>query len=468
MRIAKVLLLLIAVTAIVTDNAFAQAAPDWKQLNAETLEYFTALVKLDTSNPPGHETKAAKYVQSILEKNGIPATVVGSDPDRMNVIARLKGSGAKKPVLIMGHTDVVGVQKERWTEDPFGGILKGGFIWGRGTLDDKDNLVASLMTMLVLKRSAAKLDRDVIFVAESGEEGSPGVGMQYLIKEHWPEIEAEYALAEGGGFSSVGGKVTHQNVALIEKVPRGVKLVTHGTAGHGSQPRMDNAIVRLSAAVEKVGNWQPPMRMNDITRTYFERLSLIATPEEAKRYRDLFDSTKTVAVQDWFRQNDIYLNSILRTTISPNQFQGGFRSNVIPSEASATLDIRALPDEDMEKFRAEIAKVIGDPDVKIEANPQMRPAPPPSKMDTEMFKVLEAVQKRMFPGTVLLPSMLTGATDMSGLRARGVQCYGVGSEIPVEDLLGHAPHSDNERVKETGLYDFVRYQYEVVLEIAKK
>lgn len=467
MRFPKVLILLCALTAG-ANSAPAQTAPDWNKLNAETLEYFTTLVRTDTSNPPGHETQIAQYVKSILEKNGISATLVGPDPDRQNLIARLKGSGAKKPILIMGHSDVVGVQKERWTEDPFSALRKDGFIWGRGTLDDKDNLVASLMTMLVLKRSGVALDRDVIFVSEAGEEGSPGVGMPYLIKEHWPEIDAEYALAEGGGFSSRGGKVTHQNVALTEKVPRGVKLVTHGTAGHGSQPRMDNAIVRLSAAVERVGNWQPPMRLNDITRAYFERLAQVAQPADAARYKQLFDSSKTAAVQDYFRANDIYLNSILRTTVSPNQFQGGFRSNVIPSEATATLDIRALPDEDIDTFRAQLAKVISDPAVTIEANPNMRPAPPSSKMGTEMFRTLESVQKRLFPGTVTIPSMLTGATDMSGLRARGVQCYGVGSEVPAEDVLGHAPHSDNERVKESGLYDFVRYQYEVVRDIAQK
>ncbi len=151
--------------------AIAQTAPDWNKLNAETLEYFTAVVKMDTSNPPGHETQVAKYIQSILEKNGISATLVGPDPDRLNLIARLKGSGAKKPVLIMEHSDVVGVQKERWTEDPFSALRKDGFIWGRGTLDDKDNLIASLMTMLVLQRSGVALDRGLIFVSEAGEEG---------------------------------------------------------------------------------------------------------------------------------------------------------------------------------------------------------------------------------------------------------------------------------------------------------
>lgn len=442
------------------------------------------MVRIDSSNPPGNETKVAQYIKGVLDKEGIPSKLVGADPDRLSVIARLKGSGAKKPILIMGHTDVVGVQKERWSEDPFGAKLVDGYIWGRGTIDDKDVVVGALMTMLVLKRSGIPLDRDVIFVAEAGEEGGGGAagarppaaaggarpqigyGIQYIIQNNWPDIDAEYCLTEGGEFSSVGGKVLYQKVELSEKVGRGMRLVAKGTAGHGSQPREDNAIAHLGGAVYRIAEWQPPMHLTDITRTYFERLAQVSNPKEAARYKAIFDSAKTSEVQSWFRKNDIETNSVLRTTISPNIIQGGFKSNVIPSEASATLDIRAVPGEDMDKFKAEMERVIGDPEIAIEASNYNGAAAPPSAMDTEMFRTLEQVQKQLYPGTVILPWMATGATDMRGLRIKGMQCYGIGAEIPREDKLTHAMHSDNERVKESGLYQFVRYEYEVVAKMA--
>jgi acetylornithine deacetylase/succinyl-diaminopimelate desuccinylase-like protein len=464
---------------------------DWSKLQAETLDHFSAMVRINSSNPPGNETVVAKYIQSVLQKEGIPSKLVGTDPNRLSVIARLKGSGAKKPILIMGHTDVVGVQREKWSEDPFGAKLVDGYIWGRGTIDDKDLVAGALMTMLILKRSNTPLDRDVIFVAESGEEGGGGAaglpqggtgparggggrgaatyGIQYIIQNNWPDIDAEFCLTEGGSFISTGGKVLYQRIELVEKVGRGMRLVAHGTAGHGSMPRMDNAIMHLGGAVWKIGQWQPPMKLTDVTRTYFEMLGQIAPPEDAARYKALFDSSKTEEAQDWFRKNNIEVNSMLRTSISPNIITGGFKSNVIPSEAEATLDIRAIPGEDMEKFKAMIEKVIDDPQVTIEtAGNFSAPTPTPSTTGTEMYKMLETVQKRLFPGTATLPYMVTGGTDMRGLRMKGMECYGIGAELPTEDMVTHAMHSDNERIKESGLYQFVRYEYEVVAGMAGK
>jgi hypothetical protein len=470
--------------------AFAQAQQlDWKKLQAETLEHFSALVRINTSNPPGNETVAAKYIQTVLEKDGIPSKLVGTDPNRLSVIARLKGSGAKKPILIMGHTDVVGVQREKWSEDPFGAKLIDGYVWGRGTIDDKDLVTGALMTMLILKRTNTPLDRDVIFVAESGEEGgggaappapgaparggggrgAPTYGIQYIINNNWPDIDAEYCLTEGGSFVSTGGKVLYQRIELVEKVGRGMKLVAHGTAGHGSMPRMDNAIMHLGGAVWKIGQWQPPMNLTDVTRTYFEKLAQVSPPEEAERFKALFDSGKTAAAQDWFRKNNIEVNSMLRTSISPNIINGGFKFNVIPSEAEVTLDIRAIPGEDMEKFKAMMEKVIDDPQVTIEVTGNLTaPSPKPSTTGTEMYKMLEKVQQKIYPGTATLPYMVTGGTDMRGLRMKGMECYGIGAELPTEDMVTHAMHSDNERIKESGLYQFVRYEYEVVTGMAAK
>jgi acetylornithine deacetylase/succinyl-diaminopimelate desuccinylase-like protein len=473
LRISAYLLTgLSAVSSVASSPAFAQKPIDWKAADTETLNYFRSLIRLDTSNPPGNETIAAKYLQGILEREGIPAKLVGANPQRLSLIATLKGNGTKKPILIMGHTDVVGVQRERWTEDPFGAALIEGYIWGRGTIDDKDKVVASLMTILELKRSGVRLDRDVIFVAEAGEEGGSSdgsFGMQYIIRNNWADIDAEYCLTEGGNFYSRGGKVLYQKVEVSEKVGRGMRLVARGTSGHGSMPREDNAIVHLSAAVAAIGRWQPPMHLTDVTRTYLERLILVSSPEDAARIKALFDSSKTAQAQEYFRKNDLEMNSILRTSISPNIIQGGFRTNVIPSEATATLDIRAIPDEDMDKFKEMMTKVINDPAVTIESNQNNLGAaspPPASGLQTAMFQALEKAQQKFYPGTAILPWMATGATDMRGLRARGVQCYGIGPDLPQEDLVTHAMHSDNERIKESGLYTFVHYMYDAVLQVA--
>jgi len=176
-------------------NAAERYVVDWDKLQPETLEHYTHVLRIDTSNPPGNETRVATYVKSVLEREGIPAQLFALDPARANVLARIKGNGSKKPILLMGHSDTVGVQRERWSMDPFAAIRKDGFIYGRGAQDDKDNLTAGLMLMLLLKRLDVKLDRDVIFLCEAGEEGTSQVGIDFMVEKHWDEIEAEYALA---------------------------------------------------------------------------------------------------------------------------------------------------------------------------------------------------------------------------------------------------------------------------------
>jgi len=459
--------------ALMASAICAQSKPiDWKAVDAETLRYFTDLIQQDTSNPPGNETVEAKYLQGILEREGIPTKLVGTDMQRLSLIARLKGNGSKKPILIMGHTDEVPVQRDRWTQNPFGAAIVDGFIWGRGTLDDKPLVIGSLMTMLLLKRSGVELDRDVIFVAESGEEGGGGgggYGMGYIIQNNWADIDAEYCLSECGDFRSVGGKVLYQKVAVSEKNGRGMMLVAHGTAGHGSQPREDSAVVHLAAAVAAVAHWQPPMHLTDTTRTYVEKVASVTSLENAARLRGLFDSAKTEESQAWFRKNDVEMNSELRTTVDPTIFQGGFRSNVLSSEANATLDIRAVANEDMEKYRAELIRVINDPLVSVEVTGNFGgAAPPDSRTDTEMYRALEQAGARAYPNTPTFPWMWTGGTDMRGLRAKGMQCYGIAPEYPQEDTMTHAFHSDNERVSEVGIYKFIQYMYDAVHQVAAK
>jgi acetylornithine deacetylase/succinyl-diaminopimelate desuccinylase-like protein len=442
-------------------------AVDWQQQKAEILRHHRSLVQIDTSNPPGNETKAAEYLKSVFDSEGIPAQLFALDPTRANIVARLKGNGSKRPILILGHTDVVGVQREKWPVDPFGAMLKDGYIWGRGSVDDKDKVAANLMVMLLLKRTGARLDRDVIFLAEAGEEGTTGPGIDFMTSRHFDDINAEFALTEGGSATLENGRVTVVQIQTTEKVPRSTRLVVNGTSGHGSVPRVDNALVHLSAAVAKVGTWETPMRLNDTTRTYFEKLAAISPPEKAARYNALFDAKQAEAAERYLAVNEPQRYSMLRTSIVPTIIKGGFRVNVIPSEAEATLDVRALPDENLDRLFAEMRKVIGDPAVKIERVPgNDRPAGAPSRLDTEMYRALEQVSKRMYPGATVLPAMSTGATDMAQLRAKGIQCYGIGPARTEQDGTNYGAHSDVERLPEASLYQFVEFTWNAVTAVA--
>jgi acetylornithine deacetylase/succinyl-diaminopimelate desuccinylase-like protein len=447
--------------------AYAQGPPvDWKAQQGETLARFRALVQIDSASPPGNETKVVDYLKGVFAEAGIPVQVFAKDPARANLVARLPGNGKKRPVLLLAHTDVVGVQREKWPMDPFGAIIQDGYVWGRGTTDDKDKLVSNLMLMLLLKRGGVTLDRDVIFLAESGEESTTEVGIDFMVDQHFDAIDAEFAMTEGGSVTMDGGKATAVLLSTTEKLPRGAKLVATGTSGHGSIPRLDNAIAHLSAAVAKVAAWETPLSLNETTRTYFERLAAISPADRAVRYRALLNPKPAPAVQRYLAANEPQRYSMLRTSVAPTMIQGGFRANVIPSEAEATLDIRMTPGEDADKFFTAMAKVIGDPAVKIVPNAAKRPAGPPSGLNTDMFRALEAVSKRMYPGAATLPIMMTGATDMAELRAKGMQCYGIGPESTDEEFAAHGWHSDVERATAGSIYKLAEFTWNAVMEVA--
>lgn len=443
----------------------AQASqPDFKAALKETVEILQGFIKVDTSNPPGNETKGAVYLKTFFDREGIPSEILELEPGRGNIVARLKGNGSKKPLLLMGHIDVVGVERDKWTVDPFGGIIKDGYIYGRGAADDKGMTTVCLQIMMLLHRAKVPLDRDVIFLAESGEESSTHVGIDFMVKQHWDKIACEFALNEGGRIFQKSNRVQYVGVSTTEKVPRPILLSARGTSGHGSQPRLDNAIVRLSAAVGKFGTWQPPMRLNDTTRAFFQKLAAISPPEEAFLYTHLEDPVLGPMVEEKLRATSIMYNSMLRTSISPTIIKGGFRNNVIPGDALATLDVRALPDEDMTNFVHTLREVINDPAVEVIPAGGARPATTPSRLDTEMFAALERAQKKVFPEAVTLPIMLTGATDSAQLRAKGVQAYGVGSVASEGETT--RVHGNDERLSIAGLGRFLEFLYVAVADIA--
>lgn len=436
----------------------------WNARRGEILRYFRALVQIDTSNPPGNERKVVDYLKAVLDKEGIPSRTFALDPNRPNLVARLKGNGSKRPLLMLAHTDVVPVQRDHWPVDPFAAVVRDGYVWGRGTTDDKDKLTAILMTLLIVKRAGVPLDRDLIFLAESAEEAdASGVGIRFMVEQHFDAIDAEFAITEGPGVTLEDGHATVVQVTTSEKVPRRVRLVASGTSGHGSIPRLDNAVTHLAAAVEKIGTWQMPMRLNDTTRTYFEKLAAVSPPDRAARYRSIVNRNDTTAATErYLAEFEPEHYSMLRTSLVPTMLQAGGGPNVIPSTAEATIDIRALPDEDIAAFLIEMRRVINDPAVAIAPLPTTRPAAQPSTIDSDMYRGLERAASQIYPGATIVPGMLVAATDMAQLRAKGMQAYGVGPAMTSEDRLQHAWHSDVERLSEESLYQFVEFVWTAV------
>jgi acetylornithine deacetylase/succinyl-diaminopimelate desuccinylase-like protein len=442
--------------------------PDWSRIEEETMRHFQALVRFDTSDPPGNEKPAADYLRQVLEAEGIPVQTFALEPNRPNVVARIKGNGARRPLLIMGHTDVVNVDPAKWTHPPFSAARAGGYVYGRGTQDDKDNVTASLMVLLTLKRLNVPLDRDVIFLAESGEEGSTRVGIQFMVNQHFAEIDAEYCLAETGGVTREGGQVKYATVQTIEKIPFAVELTARGISGHGSVPLLGNSIVHLGAALGRLADWHSTIRLNETTRAYFTRLAELSSGADAQRYRDVLDPQKVASVDRYFHANDPAKAALLHATASATMLSGGYRLNVIPSEAKAQLDLRVLPDDKPEPVLESIRQAVNDPSVTVALAPRdSRPAGK-SGLGTEAFKALEGALRQRY-NTATLPVMSTGATDMAYLRARGVQCYGIGPAIDAEDApQGYGSHSDQERILESELHRFVRFTWDVVTELAAR
>jgi len=327
------------------------------------------------------------------------------------------------------------------------------------------------MTLLTLKRRNVPLDRDVIYLVEAGEEGSTGVGIGYVVQQHYPAIDAEYCFAEGGNVTRVAGQVRFAAIQAQEKVSRGIELTAVGPSGHGSAPLSGMAIVELSKAVAALGSWRVPFLFNDTTREFFRLMATVSSPTDAARYRAVLggDAAAAAAAHDSFQKNEPRYASMLHTSISPTIIAGGYRSNVIPSEAKATLDVRMMPEEDPAAFLAAVQQVINNPAVTARyTSNTSRPVPPPAKLDSEAFKVVQSAVARNYD-TVAIPMMGTGATDMAQVRNKGMQCFGIGPASDLEDAAkGFAAHSDQERILEAEIYRFVQFSYEVVYDLVRK
>jgi acetylornithine deacetylase/succinyl-diaminopimelate desuccinylase-like protein len=436
-----------------------QKPTDEEAAQRESQQILTDLIRIDTSG--GDETKAAEYIQGILKHEGIESHIYELQPGRGNLVARMKGSGKKKPILLMGHLDVVGVQREHWDTDPFAPTIKDGYLYGRGAMDDKGMVTANLEAFLQLHRQHVSLDRDVIFLAEAGEEGEPKVGIDFMIEKHWDEIAAESCLNEGGGIVLVNGEVQYVAVSTTEKVPWPTKLIASGHSGHASVPVPDNPVTHLAAAVEKAGTFEMPAHLDVNAIAFFHGLARISPLAEAQIYGKLDDPIEGKAAEEQLAKLNPRYAATLRTTVVPTMISGGFRTNVIPAQAEATLDIRVLPQDKIEDVVAALRKAIDDPLVEVVPATTARPTSAASPTDSDMFRALTEAQNEMFPHSATLPMLLPATTDAAQLRAKGMFVYGLGGAQTTNDR--ERVHGNNERIAVPAIGQFSEFIYRAVL-----
>lgn len=463
-----------------TGIAFAQAQPaqtqplpqigaiDFEKLYIDALGWLQGMIRINTTNPPGNEMVAAKYLADILQKEGIPADVYESTPGRGILIARLSASAVPDPsraLLLMGHLDVVGVDKSKWQVDPFGAVIQNGYLYGRGAIDDKGMTIANVAVMVALKRANVRLTRDVILLAEGDEEQGGAAGMKFAMDKYWEKFAAGFSLNEGGRVILKDGKVQYVGVQSAEKVPVNVTVTATGTSGHGSVPLPDNAVVRLSQALVKIGAYQTPFQLTPVTETYFEQLSTVTDPEIGKWMRALETPVRADLAEKKLSETSPVWNSMMRDTIAPTMLQAGIRPNVVPSEAQATLNIRLLPGNSIDGLLLKLKDVVNDPKIAFHADTSIGEAAPSSSLDSQLFKTIQQAAQEEFSGAPVVPMMSTGATDSAYLRLRNVQAYGLlPFPLTEEDTL--RMHADNERIPLDSFRKGIEFLYRVVSDFA--
>ena len=448
---------------LITMVAFGEASDDNRPLGDRTRQYLIDLVRLDTSNPPGNETRVAEYLKQVADAHGIPCELLGSDPRRLNFVARLKGTGKGRPLLLMAHSDVVPADRGQWTVDPFSGENRNGFIYGRGAQDDKSLLAAELAVMVEIKRRNIRPARDIILLAEADEEAG-STGIEWMIQHQYPKIDAEFALNEGGYILETKDGPKIFNVQTTEKIPTRIVVTARGVAGHGSMPRGDNPVVHVSEAVAKLSHADEPVHLNPTTRRYLRDLSRL--PDFAwlePLRRRLEDPATAQAAANQIRAHDPEIDTMLRTTVVPTMLHAGLKINVIPNVAEAQIDVRRMPGESKEDVLARFRQIVNDPDVEISLAPgQQMPATEPSSLTTPLYLGMQRAIARIYPRDMVVPYMSRGATDGSYLRAKGVAVYGV--PVFLREAGESRAHGNDERISPKNLEDGVELLWQMVLE----
>jgi acetylornithine deacetylase/succinyl-diaminopimelate desuccinylase-like protein len=416
---------------------------DWDKLLNEATRYLQEYIRINTVNPPGNETGGAKYFKKIFDAHAIPSQIYEPSPGRGSILATLKGNGSKRPILLLSHIDVVPVEAQGWEVPPFEGIIKDGYLYGRGTLDCKSLGIIELMALLALKKEKISLKRDLIFFATADEETGGRWGVQWAM-ENVPVLkEAEYALNEGGHIIlNEDGGPDRYAISNGQKVIFQLRLKVRGTPGHGSMPHPDNPNVKLIQALNSLTTWETPFHVIPTVKEYFNKMAPKQPPYERALFEDIEKGLGDSTFSTWLTSSPIY-NAMLRNTISLTILQGGTKANVIPSESSATLDCRLIPGTDKERFLREVKNRLGE-EVEVEVISESESLLP-SSLDSELFRAIERFASDNDPGCPVVPFLLPGATDSRFLREKGILTYDFCPFRLTEKELMRV-HANNERI----------------------
>jgi acetylornithine deacetylase/succinyl-diaminopimelate desuccinylase-like protein len=434
-----------AMLVVLPSLAGAQA-PDWAAIEGEALKTLQRYIRINTSVPPGDVTKAADLIVELLEREGIPVKRYESAPGRSIVLARLKGMGPAKPILLLHHMDVVPADVTRWKRDPFGGEIAGGRIWGRGAMDMKGPGVVQLYAFIALKRQKVQLDRDVILMAVPDEEVGGALGAIWMRDRHYEEFEPEYILDEGGFGSRdlfAPGKLVF-GLSVAEKKILWLKLIAEGVAGHGSQPHERNPNDRLIRALGRLLAEPMPASSFSVVDTFKSRVGALAPNK--------------------------FTNAIQHSTISITSLRSGVgeppKVNVIPSIAEATLDCRVLPGTTKDQWLKEIARRLGDPEITIEVTYES-PDPVVTTVDSPLYRALEGAVKKRYPDAIFTPMIVPYGTDSNSFRARGVKSYGFTPAILPADVVA-SMHGDAESMPVDAFRPAIEILYDALVVTAGK
>jgi acetylornithine deacetylase/succinyl-diaminopimelate desuccinylase-like protein len=439
---------------------------DWAEIGREATELLQQYLRINTTNPPGNEMAAARWLETVLRREGIEAEVFQSAQGRANLVARLRGDGSARPLVLLHHMDVVEATREFWSVDPFGGEIRGAHIYGRGAVDMKGHSVAQLMTLLLLRRTNYPLARDIIFLATADEEAGGLAGAGWIARER-PELVrgAEFLITEGGSIDADNsGRATGVYLGVGEKAPFWLTVTARGTAGHGSRPNPDNAVERLVRATARLAAYETPLVLVPLVERYFRAIA----PRETDARRRAWLENPAAALADsagraWLLSIP-HFESLLRNTIAVTMLSGSGKVNVIPPIARAEVDVRLLPGQDPQAVLRELRAVVNDPRVSIEPQGIGWEATE-SPFSGALVAAVEEVTRRHFGGLALTSTMLAGFTDSHWFRRMGIASYGLGVFAEAAEDQGRL-HGNDERLALAAIGPGVRYLYDIVTALA--
>jgi acetylornithine deacetylase/succinyl-diaminopimelate desuccinylase-like protein len=434
-------------------------AINWPVYQDEAVRLLQEYLRIDTSNPPGNELRAAEFLSRLFDGAGIPNTVYAYAPERANLHAVLRGDGSLKPIVLLNHMDVVRAQPQNWRALPFGGNILYGELYGRGALDMKDLGLLEAMTMIVARREHLPLKRDLIFLGTADEEVGDS-GSAWILQNH-PELVrgAQYLITEGGSNLIYPGRGTTYGIDVAEKAPFWLRLTATGPGGHGSVPIADSAPNRLIRALERILNWETPIRLLPSVEQYFHEIAAREPEPLASEFRNVRESLKDPAFVKKLSANP-ELNYRVRDTVSLTVLRGSAQTNVIPDTAEAELDVRLLPGDDPDAFLKELRSVVADGRIQIEPISPFRP-PNSSSTDTALYRIIRDVVHEYNPQALVAPVLDSGYTESQMYRPLGITCYGF-EPIELTPELEATQHAANERIPVEQLRRGLKMFYEVV------